>query len=127
MKTLYSRETPKVLRGMRDKPNVTVGDVSPGFPHRRQQRYKKSYHQGWKAKGPAYNTEDLLPWKYSSGEESGTDYSAWGRTSSHDGGGYIAYLSSERQTTLEQLKSVKSNGWIDQLTRVVFLEFSTYN
>ena len=77
MKTLYSRETPKVLRGMRDKPNVTVGDVSPGFPHRRQQRYKKSYHQGWKAKGPAYNTEDLSPWKYSSGEESGTDYSAW--------------------------------------------------
>ncbi|XP_068711911.1 polycystin-1-like protein 2 [Montipora foliosa] len=87
----------------------------------------KNYHPGWKATGPSYNTEDLSPWKYSSGEESGTDYSAWGRTSSHDGGGYIAYLSSERQTTLEQLKSLKSNGWIDQLTRVVFLEFSTYN
>ena len=26
MKTLYSRETPKLLRGMRDKLNVTVGD-----------------------------------------------------------------------------------------------------
>ena len=26
METLYSRETPKLLRGMHDKLNVTVGD-----------------------------------------------------------------------------------------------------
>ena len=86
-----------------------------------------NYYQGWNVKGSARVTGDSSPWRYSSGEESGTDYSVWGRTDSYRGGGYIAYLTSERRTTHAQLNSLKANGWIDQLTRVVFLEFSTYN
>ena len=62
-----------------------------------------------------------------SGKESNTDYTASSKTGSFHGGGYIAYLTSERQSTLKLVDSLKKHGWVDQLTRVIFLEFSIYN
>ena len=88
---------------------------------------KTDYFQGWKVGKTSHETGDSSPWKYSSGGESRTDYTSWGRTNSFNGGGYIVHLSSGRQAALKQLNSLKASGWIDQLTRVVFLEFSTYN
>ena len=87
------------------------------------------YHQGWK-KG----TTSLLnhtfnsPWKYLSGEESKTDYTSWGRSgSSFGGGGYIAYLGTDQKIALDLVNSLKAHHWVDDLTRVVFLELSVYN
>lgn len=89
---------------------------------------KTNYHQGWKKETPSQEKEAYQsPWKYMNGEESKTEYTAWGRRRTFHGGGYIAYLSSERQTSLKMLNSLKTHGWVDQLTRVVFLEFSAYN
>ena len=89
---------------------------------------KTTYHQEWKKEAPSQQNETYeSPWKYMNGEESKTEYTAWGRRRTFYGGGYIAYLSSERQESLKMLNSLKTHGWVDQLTRVVFLEFSAYN
>lgn len=87
------------------------------------------YHQGWKKQTvPQLNQAFGSPWRYLSAKESNTDYTVWGRTqNSFGGGGYIAYLGSDWQGTLELINSLKADRWIDGLTRVVFLEFSIYN
>ena len=87
------------------------------------------YQQGWKEqKVQQLNHTFGLPWRYLGGKESNTDYTAWGRRqNSFRGGGHIAYLGTDWQGTLELVNSLKDHGWIDDLTRVVFLEFSIYN
>ena len=86
-----------------------------------------SYYQGWRKDAhPQEKSSYESPWKHVSGEESKTDYTSWGRRYAFGGGGYIAYLSSDRQSSLKLVDSLKTHGWVDQLTRVVFLEFSVY-
>ena len=88
-----------------------------------------SYHQGWsKQTVSKLNHTFGSPWRYFSGEESKTDYTTWGRLlNSFHGGGYIAYLGTDKKNTLDLINSLKTHDWIDGLTRVVFLEFSIYN
>ena len=90
---------------------------------------KSLYRKGWK-KNTVSKESDMYessPRTYVDGQKSKTDYTSWGRTNAFYGGGYIAYLTSERQSTLQLLNSLKEHHWVDQLTRVVFLEFSIYN
>ena len=84
------------------------------------------YQQGWKKQTkPQLNHTFGSPWRYSGGKESNTEYTAWGRRqNSFGGGGYIAYLGNDWQSTLKLINSLKTHDWIDGLTRVVFLEFS---
>lgn len=89
---------------------------------------KRDYYQGWKEEATSHEqSAHESPWKYLSGQESDTDYTAWGRRHAFHGGGYITDISSERQTALGQLNSLRTYDWVDGLTRAVFLEFSTYN
>ena len=51
----------------------------------------------------------------------------WGTFSTYSGGGYVADLGTTQYQALTMLDSLSDNNWIDQLTRAVFLEFTTYN
>ena len=65
-------------------------------------------------------------WKYSSPEKTESiDYV--GFLNWYDGGGSIVDLSRERDVAMETLERLRRSTWIDLRTRVLFIEFTTYN
>jgi hypothetical protein len=50
-----------------------------------------------------------------------------GTHASYGGGGYVQDLTSTKDSTLEILKFLKMNKWLDRGTRAVFLDFTVYN
>lgn len=51
----------------------------------------------------------------------------WGLLGWYNGGGYVANLGNNPLETEVLLQELKSNAWIDKYTRVMFLEFNTWN
>ena len=65
-------------------------------------------------------------WQYSSPEKTESiDYI--GFLSWYDGGGYVVDLSREKDAAMEALDRLRKSTWIDLRTRVLFIEFTTYN
>ena len=66
------------------------------------------------------------PWVYQSALSlAGVSYSA--NVFTYEGGGYVAEFKRTKRETLRVLKHLQDHHWIDEKTRAVFLEFSTYN
>lgn len=47
--------------------------------------------------------------------------------STYKGGGYVSLFKRNKTWTLETIKELKTNDWLDVNTRGVFLEFAVYN
>lgn len=50
-----------------------------------------------------------------------------GLFTTYKGGGYVAPLSRTLNKSIELIEELKINGWLDQQTRAIFLEFTVYN
>ena len=50
-----------------------------------------------------------------------------GLHASYGGGGYVQDLTPNKDSSLEIMKFLQSNGWLDRGTRAVFLDFTVYN
>lgn len=63
---------------------------------------------------------------YQTSEElNGLDY--WGYFQWYDGGGYVANLGNTLPDAEKLIAQLQSHKWIDQYTRVVFIEFNVWN
>lgn len=50
-----------------------------------------------------------------------------GEYNTYGGGGYIQTFSNNKANTIKIIDELKSNKWLDRLTRAVFVEFALYN
>ncbi|CAH3159360.1 unnamed protein product [Pocillopora meandrina] len=86
---------------------------------------------GWRPIDNATRNDDLFqlspkPWRYQHAEE--TDATPrWGQFSFYDGGGFVADLGYDNHTGFSIVTNLQNNGWLNRQTRVVLVEFSTYN
>ncbi|XP_068213289.1 polycystin-1-like [Palaemon carinicauda] len=51
----------------------------------------------------------------------------WGKLDWYSGGGYVIHLQGPTATLLDKFAELQRNRWIDNHTRAVIIEFSTYN
>ncbi|XP_074739603.1 polycystin-2-like protein 2 [Strix uralensis] len=64
-------------------------------------------------------------WKYTSASSLSPWY--WGSMSLYNNGGYMFTLPRSKQESMEKLAFLRQNSWLTRGTRVVFIDFSTYN
>ncbi|NXG60458.1 PK2L2 protein, partial [Hemiprocne comata] len=64
-------------------------------------------------------------WKYTSGSSLSLWY--WGSMGWYSSGGYMFTLPKSKQESMEKLVFLRQNSWLTRGTRVVFIDFSTYN
>ncbi|KAI6076973.1 Polycystic kidney disease 2-like 2 protein [Aix galericulata] len=80
-----------------------------------------------------YNAEDKSDfglkngseWKYSSAASLSPWY--WGDIGIYSSGGFTFTLPKSKEKSREKLEFLRKNGWLTRGTRVVFIDFSTYN
>ncbi|XP_053393414.1 polycystin-1-like [Mercenaria mercenaria] len=87
----------------------------------------KSYLEGW-IPIPVNHTKVRYndPWAYrSTMEVDGVPYA--GEIGIYSGGGYIVDLIGQRENVIRMADLLQLDNWIDKLTRIVFVEFTTYN
>lgn len=68
----------------------------------------------------------LCSWSYHT-EKQIKGSSHWGLLTTYSGAGYYQDLSRTKQESTTLLKDLVDNLWLDRGTRVVFIDFSTYN
>lgn len=88
---------------------------------------RRQLYPGWKTRPSPSNVISLSPWRYQTGAQSNTDYTASPRIGSYEPGGYIASLGYNKTSASRMLDDLERLGWIDRFTRVVFIEFAFYN
>ncbi|NXX81390.1 PK2L2 protein, partial [Urocolius indicus] len=71
--------------------------------------------------GPKNKSE----WKYTSASSVSPWY--WGSVGLYSSGGYMFTLPKSKQESMEKLVFLRQNSWLTRGTRVVFIDFSTYN
>ncbi|KAM6380150.1 polycystin-2-like protein 2 [Pluvialis apricaria] len=64
-------------------------------------------------------------WKYTSASSLSPWY--WGAMGLYSSGGYVFTLPPSKQKSLEKLVFLRQNNWLTRGTRIVFIDFSTYN
>ncbi|NWX23097.1 PK2L2 protein, partial [Aegotheles bennettii] len=64
-------------------------------------------------------------WKYTSASSLSPWY--WGSMGLYSSGGYMFNLPKSKQDSMEKLVFLRQNSWLTRGTRVVFIDFSTYN
>ncbi|NWW44920.1 PK2L2 protein, partial [Pedionomus torquatus] len=64
-------------------------------------------------------------WKYTSASSLVSWY--WGYMGLYSSGGYIFTLPQSKEKSLEKLVFLRQNNWLTRGTRIVFIDFSTYN
>uniref|UniRef100_A0AAY5ENT2 Polycystic kidney disease 2-like 1 n=1 Tax=Electrophorus electricus TaxID=8005 RepID=A0AAY5ENT2_ELEEL len=65
-------------------------------------------------------------WQYQTEKEMNGS-SHWGMLATYSGGGYYLDLTLTKEESAALLANLKDNLWLDHGTRVVFIDFSTYN
>ena len=65
-------------------------------------------------------------WFYKSASDTGSrDF--WGKVATYGGGGYTKELTKELANATAIINELKNNLWLEQGTRVLFIDFTTYN
>ncbi|XP_075226671.1 polycystin family receptor for egg jelly-like isoform X2 [Lycorma delicatula] len=91
-----------------------------------------NYSAGWKALTPesiakVKKDKGYENWFYMTAAETNT-IGMFGKSGKHyDGGGYIALLSNNEEESALKINKLRSESWLDELTRVVFFELVLYN
>lgn len=67
------------------------------------------------------------PWRYQSQEHLGDALPTWGTFKLYSGGGYIAAMGYNEETAGGVVNELHAEGWIDQQTRLVVIEFTVFN
>ncbi|KFQ70182.1 Polycystic kidney disease 2-like 2 protein, partial [Phaethon lepturus] len=72
-----------------------------------------------------FGLNNASEWKYTSASSLSPWY--WGSIGLYSSGGYIFTLPKLKQESMEKLVFLRQNSWLTRGTRVVFIDFSTYN
>ncbi|NXK48861.1 PK2L2 protein, partial [Chauna torquata] len=72
-----------------------------------------------------FGLKNKSEWKYVSAPSLSPWY--WGSVGLYRSGGFIFTLPKSKQESIEKLMFLRQNGWLTRGTRVVFIDFSTYN
>ncbi|XP_041361597.1 polycystic kidney disease protein 1-like 2 [Gigantopelta aegis] len=83
----------------------------------------RSYTENWEHET---TDEKITKWTYQSGSSLDT-LPIMGRLDIYPGGGYILQLPRHPYKARELIEKVKKTKWIDERTRVVFVEFTLFN
>ncbi|CAF0799310.1 unnamed protein product [Didymodactylos carnosus] len=75
---------------------------------------------------PASTTITPHAWSYQTGSKLKSS-SHYGFIAHYGDGGYVQEYTRNASSTMDILKELKENNWIDRATRVVFLDFTVYN
>ncbi|XP_067023241.1 polycystin-1-like protein 2 [Acropora muricata] len=86
---------------------------------------------GWKPVDNSTKSDELFqlcpkPWRYQKPEEN-DGVPKWGQFSFYPWGGFVADLGYENATGFGIIKQLQKDSWLDRQTRVVILEFATFN
>lgn len=105
--------------------NSSVGCIpnwGPGVEDR------EDYSYGWKAP-TAFEAVDkeTSAWKYVSPSQSNRLSRQGESWTTYHGGGYKVVLSLEKFETQRKIQTLRESKWIDEFTRVVFLDFTLFN
>eukprot|EP00794_Sanderia_malayensis_P008787 gene8787-9725_t len=92
--------------------------------YKNDQQETGEYSSGWNT--PSKSLPGSSPWKFVAERDlNGSDF--LGEFSTYPHSGYIVLLPDNRPSFLARIRSLKSAGWLDAQTRVVFVEFTTQN
>ncbi|XP_041370031.1 polycystic kidney disease protein 1-like 2 [Gigantopelta aegis] len=83
----------------------------------------RSYTENWETET---TDKEITKWTYQSGSSLDT-LPIMGRLDTYPGGGYILQLPRNPFKARDLIEKVKHTKWIDQQTRVVFVEFTLFN
>ncbi|XP_051487608.1 polycystic kidney disease 2-like 2 protein isoform X1 [Apus apus] len=72
-----------------------------------------------------FGLKSTSEWKYTSGSSLSLWY--WGSMGWYSSGGYMFTLPKSKQESRQKLVFLRQNNWLTRGTRVVFIDFSTYN
>ncbi|GAB1601804.1 location of vulva defective 1-like [Argonauta hians] len=89
----------------------------------------KDYSPGWKV-GTTQKMKDeyvVSAFKYTPREKTGYSSSEYGIQGEFNSAGYLIDLNERHNRAKSVFKKLRSNTWIDERTRVVFIDVSTYN
>ena len=82
------------------------------------------YTAGWQ---PVNKSEpSMSAWTYQSAKGLGTSVIS-GRHATYSGGGFAVELASRPEDSTQILQTLEKEGWVDRQTRVILVEFTTYN
>ncbi|XP_022787369.1 polycystic kidney disease protein 1-like 2 [Stylophora pistillata] len=93
---------------------------------------KTAFHKpGWNPVDNSTSNDELLrlcpkPWRYQNAAQADTA-PKWGQFSFYPGGGFIADLGYDTSTGYSIVENLTSYYWLDKQTRVVMMEFTTFN
>ncbi|NXI43728.1 PK2L2 protein, partial [Galbula dea] len=97
--------------------------IYPYFHDLIEDCYSKYHH--WTEDRSAFGLRNDSEWKYTSGSSFSPWY--WGSLGLYGSGGYVFTLPKSKQESMEKLAFLRQNSWLTRGTRVVFIDFSTYN
>uniref|UniRef100_A0A0A9XT39 Polycystic kidney disease 2-like 1 protein n=1 Tax=Lygus hesperus TaxID=30085 RepID=A0A0A9XT39_LYGHE len=144
LKTMYEYGTDhaKTIRaGKREDTLVLFENILIGLPRIRQQRVKNDscnvqamfkdlfpscydyYTDSQEATEP-FGMKNPTAWTYAPPNADSSRYT--GKISSYGGGGYMMNLTTNKVYTTSWINELINNAWIQQGTRVVFIDFTTY-
>ena len=86
---------------------------------------------GWKPVDNSTKSDELFrlcpkPWRYQKPAEN-DGVPKWGQFSFYPWGGFVADLGYENATGFGIIRQLQKDSWLDRQTRVVILEFATFN
>lgn len=70
--------------------------------------------------------KDKMIWEYNEPNYKTDEWFNWGLVAVYPGGGYIEIMDC-LDNCVQKIKELKTIGWIDRGTRVIFIEFTIYN
>ncbi|XP_041373429.1 polycystic kidney disease protein 1-like 2 [Gigantopelta aegis] len=85
--------------------------------------HKGPYTKNWENET---TDDEITMWTYQSGSKLNT-LPIMGRLDTYPGGGYVLQLPRHPYKARELIEGVKKTKWIDERTRVVFVEFTLFN
>ncbi|KAM3607032.1 uncharacterized protein V6R79_000867 [Siganus canaliculatus] len=85
-----------------------------------------SYSPGWNQSLTDDNSTRSIPWTYHTQTELRA-HPVWGNMALYRGGGFVAELGPDFHNASSTLEYLFRNKWLDQYTRVIFVEFTVYN
>ncbi|CAI9731770.1 Hypothetical predicted protein [Octopus vulgaris] len=89
----------------------------------------KDYLPGWKIGAKQKEDEKYITaaFKYTSEEKAGYSFTNYGVQGNYESAGYMIDINERHKKAKSLFKTLRSNTWIDERTRAVIIDISTYN
>ncbi|XP_064414889.1 polycystin-1-like protein 2 [Latimeria chalumnae] len=86
----------------------------------------ESYGERWNTSAAVNSTDLSYIWQYQS-QAKLRGHAIWGKLAMYRGGGYVADLGTDKQSSVRVLQYLFNTIWLDVYSRAIFVEFTVYN